>query len=120
MSTYVIDEGSRYLVKAENLEAAYKWLEGEGEFAHKVDICKDCIVLSADGYEDMFCGNVSYSFADSVADFMERFCEERSYACFYDEEQREFTLVWKDKDGTHIDGDGLANPFAWKMEELER
>ena len=116
---YATDAGSRYLVKAENLDAAYEWLKKEGEFAHRVGIVRDCIVLSADGYEDMFCGNVSYSVGDCIKEFLERFCEPGSYACHHIDEFDEYCLYWKDGEGVRDECKEVGNPFAEKMMELE-
>lgn len=119
MSMYAMDAGSRYLVKAENLDAAYEWLKKEGEFAHVVGIVRNCLVLSADGYEDMFCGNVSYSVGDCIKEFLERFCEPGSYACHHIDEFDEYCLYWKDGEGVRDECKEVGNPFAEKMMELE-
>ena len=120
MSMYAYDAGSRYLVKASNLDAAYEWLRKEGEYAHKVGIVRDCIILSADGYEDMFCGEVSYSIGDLIVEFMKKFCEPGSYACHHIDEYNEYVLYWMDDERIVYDESKvLDNPFAEKMMELE-
>ena len=119
MSMYAYDAGSRYLVKAANLDAAYEWLKKEGEFAHRVGVHRDCVVLSADGFEDMFCGEVPYAIGELIADFLERFCEPGSYACHHVDEYDEYCLYWKDETGVHDECRQVENPFAAKMMELE-
>lgn len=120
MSTYVCDAGSRYLVKANNIEEAYAWLEYKGEFAHKVGIVRDCIELSADGFEDMWCGNVCWGYAEEVAKFMDLFCESGSYACFYCDDYNEYTLVWKEGGLVQEETITLENPFSERIQQLER
>lgn len=119
MSMYAYDEGSRYLVKAENIDAAYKWLEDEGEYAYRVGVVKDCFILSANGHEDMFCGDVRYSVGEVIMEFMKLFCESGSYACHCIEEFHEYVLYWKDEDGVHEESRQVENPFTSKMLELE-
>lgn len=119
MSMYAYDAGSKYLVKADNLDEACRWLEGEGEFAHKVGIVRDCVVLSADGFEDMFCGEVSYRVGEFISEFMERFCEPGSYACHHIDEYNEYCLYWKDEEGVHSECKTVENPFAERILELE-
>lgn len=120
MSMYATDAGSRYIVKAKNLEAAYEWLEHEGEFAHRVGVVRDCVILSANGYEDMFCGQVSYSVGRWISAFMERFCEPGSYACHHIDEFDEYCLYWKDGAGVHDECREAGNPFENMIAELER
>jgi len=120
MSMYATDAGSRYLVKAENLDAAYEWLEHEGEFAYRVGVVRDCVILSANGHEDMFCGSVCYGIGELIEEFLERFCEPGSYACQRVDDFLQYDLYWKDGDGVHSEGREYANPFANMIEELER
>ncbi len=120
MSMYAYDAGSRYLVKAGSIDAAYGWLEEHGEYAHRVGLHRDCIVLSADGYEDMFCGMVSYSVGDLIVEFMKKFCEPGSYACHHIDEYSEYVLYWMDDErAVHDESKVLDNPFAGKIKELE-
>lgn len=119
MSMYATDAGSRYLVKAGNLDAACEWLESEGEFAHKVGVVRDCVVLSANGCEDMFCGSVCYGIGKCIEEFLERFCEPGSYACQRVDDFFQYDLYWKDADGVHSEGREYVNPFAGKIAELE-
>lgn len=117
---YAHDAGSRYLVNAERVDAAYEWLEEHGEYAHRVGLHRDCIVLSADGYEDMFCGMVSYSVGDLIVEFMKKFCEPGSYACHHIDEYSEYVLYWMDDERiVHDESVVLGNPFAGKIKELE-
>lgn len=119
MGYYASDAGSRYIVKDENLEAAYEWLKGEDEFAHKVGHLDGCTWLSADGYEDMFCGDVRFSVDKYIKEFMERFCEPGSYACHCIDEFSQYALYWKDENGVHDEAEEVGNPFAEKILELE-
>ena len=120
MSIYVNDAGSRYIVKYERLKEAYAWLEHEGEFAHVVGSGDGVIYLGADGYDDMFCGDTCCGFAEYVAKFMDWFCENGSYACFYcNDYDDEYTLVWKEDGLVQEETVVLGNPFTDKIAQLE-
>lgn len=119
MSCYVTDAGSRYIVKNENLEAAYAWLENEGEFAYAVGHGEGVTYLSADGNEDMWCGNMAWGGMYRAKDFIEKFCEPGSYACFYTEDCTEYDMMWRDTRGVHSECRGRVNPFWREIEELE-
>ena len=121
MGTYVVDAGSKYIVKNERLEKAYKYLEEHGEFAYVVDKEPGRTILGADGMNDMFCGEVSYHYESYCADFMREFCEPSSYACFKDLDQFEFVIVWKDAQGNvNVDGEGWENLFWELIEKLDK
>ena len=120
MSMYAMDAGSKYLVKAENLDDAYEWLEKNGEFAHRIGVHGDCVILSANGYEDMFCGDVCYGIGELIEEFLEQFCEPGSYACQRVDDFCQYDLYWKDGDGVHSEGREYANPFESQIAEIER
>ena len=121
MSVYVNDAGSRYIVKYERLKEAYTWLEHEGEFAHVIGNGDGTVHLGADGYDDMFCGDTCWGFAEYAAKFMDLFCESGSYACFYcNDYDDEYTLVWRDETGVSTETKTVGNPFAEMIEHLER
>lgn len=119
MSIYISDEESRYIVKDENLNAAYEWLEDEGEFTYKVGHVDGCTWLSANRCEDMFCGYVSFDYMDYVMRFIDAFCESGSYACFRNDDEFKYEFAWKDDSGIHYDWRGFANPFEDKIEKLK-
>lgn len=118
MTMYAADAGSRYIVRDPKLKEAYAWLEHEGEFAHVTGHLDGCTWLSADGTEDMFCGEVAYSVGDLITEFMRLFCEPGSYACHYVDDFDEYGLYWVDGDGVHQAFESAANPFAGKIAEL--
>ena len=118
MSTSVIDKGAEYLVKVGRLEEAFKHLESEGEYAECRTNGDGTVTLFPKEWDDMFCGNVAYSFYEEVEQFMEVFCEAGSQASFFDDEQLEWTLVWKDAEGAHHVQGGLVNPFEERIEEI--
>ena len=119
MSMYASDAGSRYLVKAENLDDAYGWLEEQGEYAHRIGVDGDCIVLSADGTEEMFCGNVGCGIGSIIEEFLDLFCEPGSYCCQRVDDYFQYDLYWKDGDGVHSEGREYVNPFTGFIAKLE-
>ena len=118
MGTLVLDAGSRYIVKNENLEAAYRWLEKEGEFALVIGNGEGVTYLGADGNEEMFCGNMSYGFTEDVRRFMELFCENKSFACFKYPDDFTYAICWKDNGVVYWDFEEWDNPFYEKIREL--
>lgn len=120
MGKYVTDAGSRYIVKDERLEEAYAWLEDAGEFAFVVGHGNGTTHLGANGYEEMFCGEMADDFHLAVEAFMALFCEPGSYACFcYDNHGPIHMLIWKDE-LIHNQAIGSNNPFASKIADFER
>ena len=121
MSMMAYDAGSKYIVKASNLDEAYAWLEERGEYAHMVGKHRDCVILSADGFEDMFCGNVGYGIESSIREFMLRFCERGSYACHHIDDYNEYVLYYKDEMGCfRSESRVVENPFAKWIAHLEQ
>ena len=119
MSSWIDDAGSRYLVKERNLEAAYNYLEEAGEFAHRIGTENGCAVLSADGWSEMWCGNMGCGYEDEAAEFMLRYCRPNSYACFRNDGELSYTLVWKGLDGAvYIETTEWENPLHNKMLKL--
>lgn len=120
MSTYVNDAGSRYIVKDENLEEAYRYLEHEGEFAFVTNRADGCTWHSPMGFDEMWCGYVSHSYADYCAQFMDLYCESGSYACFRNDDELEYTMVWKEGGFVQIESIAWENPFSGRVERLEQ
>lgn len=117
MGVWISDCGSRYIVKEENLDAAAEWLSAEWYGFTEPEQCRDYIINNC---EDVFYGDVPYNHQTVAHEFMERFCEPGSYACFFDEENLYHAITWKDEYGTHDDGKPVENPYTGKIEELER
>lgn len=119
MGMYAMDAGSKYLVEDANLEAAYEWLESVGEFAYVTGHVGECTVLSADGNEELWCGDVGYGVGKEIEEFLNRFCEPGSYACQRVDDFGQYDLYWKDDEGVHSEGRVYANPFDVEIRELE-
>lgn len=120
MSMMAYDAGSKYIVKVSKLDEACAWLDEHGERSHMVGKHRDCVILSADGFEDMFCGQVGYGIESSIREFMLRFCERGSYACHHIDEYNEYVLYWMDETGYQTKSITVGNPFTTMIEYLER
>jgi len=119
MEINVYDAGSSYIVKDENLVAAYRWLEEQGEWAFVVAHNHGKSWLSADGHDEMFCGCMSERFYELPIDFLRLFCEPNSYACMFDDFSMGYSIFWKGEDGSvHTDTKEAINPFAEKATQL--
>lgn len=120
MSVYIIDAGSRYIVREEKLGRAYAWLMDRREEAHARPVADGFAeIFSADG-EGFFCGSTCYGFQEEVIEFVSEFCEPWSYASFRDDDDFEFGIVWKDGDGeVNEEWETICNPFNERMEEMD-
>ena len=121
MSTSVINAGYNYIVEDAQLKEVFEHLAVMGEYARCRDNGDGTHSLYAEAWDDMLCGNVSYSFANIAGEFIRAYCLPFSYACFYEEENRYYAMAWKDADGeTWIENRQPVNPFASEIEKLER
>lgn len=120
MSTYITESRSKYEVADCKLDEALKWMRDDmfkecGSAAYRQNTS---IVTCA---EEMFGGEVPYSWHENVADFMERFCLPGSYATFRDDEGFYWYMAELMDDGSvEWTEEPIENPFEKRCDELEK
>lgn len=119
MSTYITESRCKYEIADRKLDEALEWMEDNMlRECRSAAYRQDTSIVT--GVEEMFGGEVSYSWHENVADFMELFCLPGSYATFRNDEEFEWYMAELKSDGrVHWDDVSIDNPFEARCNELE-
>ena len=118
MSTYITESRSKYEVSDCKLDEAVKWLLGICNGVKTATYRSNTSIVTSD--EEMFGGEVAYSWHEDVAEFMERFCLSGSYATFRDDEGFYWYMAELMDDGSvEWTEKPIENPFEKRCDELE-
>lgn len=120
MSTYITESRSKYEVADCKLGEAVKWLVGNRCDDVRTAAYRSNTSIVTSG-EEMFGGEVAYSWHEEVTEFMERFCLPGSYATFRDDEGFYWYMAELMDDGSvEWAEEPIENPFEKRCDELEK
>jgi len=125
MSTYVTNDGYRFIVSEENLEGAREAL-GDEYFYEIKDVetaakpVGDGVFLLEPSYPP-FDGNWGWGVEEIVAEFISEWCEPCSYVSLRFDDEFSFSIIGKDEKGEMFSDSLYAdNPFYQMMCDLDK
>lgn len=120
MDYWIYDYEHRFIVHIDNVNDALNWLSENGIHNPYFDTTMDNDLVLIDSKDGMFGGD-AYSHVDmeDAYEFIEKFCEPGSYACFRNDTEYEFHIIWKTEEGVHERYEKIWCPFERLMNVLK-